>query len=77
MNLNVVTASSNSVGKAILQKVATPQDITLWLSRKWCNFPHVMDVGIRFNWLRGGQKIVVVNIKINQSPGYWSDKNIS
>lgn len=34
MKLNIVTAASNSVGQAILEKIANPVDMTIGLSRK-------------------------------------------
>jgi hypothetical protein len=34
MKLNIVTAAANSVGKAILKKIANPEDITIGLSRR-------------------------------------------
>ena len=46
MNLNIVTAASNSVGNAILQKIANQNDVTLWLSRKGCNISNVFNIQI-------------------------------
>lgn len=43
MKLNIVTAASNSVGKAILEKIANSEDITIGLSRKWCEIANVLD----------------------------------
>lgn len=44
MNLNIVTAASNSVGKSILKKIGNSQDITLGLSRRWCDIANVLNV---------------------------------
>lgn len=46
MKLNIVTASSNSVWKAILEKIANPEDITIGLSRKGCDVANVLDCRI-------------------------------
>ena len=46
MKLNIVTAASNSVGRAILEKIANSEDITIGLSRKGCNIADVLDMRI-------------------------------
>jgi hypothetical protein len=46
MKLNIVTAAANSVGQAILKKIANSEDITIWLSRKWCQISNVLDFRI-------------------------------
>lgn len=46
MKLNIVTAASNSVWQAILHKIANPNDITIGLSRRWCDIANVLDYRI-------------------------------
>lgn len=46
MKLNIVTAASNSVWKAILEQIANPEDITIGLSRKGCDIDNVLDCRI-------------------------------
>lgn len=43
MKLNIVTAAANSVGKSILEKIANKEDITIGLSRRWCEIANVID----------------------------------
>jgi len=47
MKLNIVTAGANSVGQALLKKLATPNEVTISLSRRWVvDLPHMQDVRI-------------------------------
>lgn len=46
MKLNIVTAASNYVWKAILEKITNPEDITIGLSRKGCEMANVLNVQV-------------------------------
>lgn len=47
MKLNVITAWANNVWNALLKKVASPTDITVWLSRRWFEYiPYTKDIRI-------------------------------
>lgn len=46
MKLNIVTGSSNSLGKSFLKNIANTEDITIWLSRRWCNIPNVINLQV-------------------------------
>jgi hypothetical protein len=46
MNLNIITATANSVGREIIQKVANPHDITIALSRRGTSFDNAINLKV-------------------------------
>ena len=46
MKLNIITASANSVGKSILQRVVNPKDVTIAFSRSWTNVEGAFNIKV-------------------------------
>lgn len=46
MKLNIVTGSSNSLGKTFLKHIANDDDVTIWISRRWCDMSNVINLKV-------------------------------